>query len=75
MGIPYYSKGLVALRFRPGQLESEDVNEQALEVLQAFRIFAYLPRERGLYPGSRRRALLMPHRCSIRRGAACSNRW
>ena len=39
------SKGLVALRFRPGQLEPQDVNKQALEVLQAFRSIVYLPRE------------------------------
>src|SRR5919112_4442321 len=29
----------------------------------------------GLYPGSRRRALLRLHRRSTRRDAACSNRW
>ena len=39
------SKGLVALRFGPGQLESQDVNEQALEVLKTFCSIAYLLRE------------------------------
>jgi hypothetical protein len=42
--IPYYLKGLVALRFRPGQLEAEDVRQQALEVLQNFCSIAYLTR-------------------------------
>jgi hypothetical protein len=42
--IPYYSKRLVTLWFRPGQLEAEDVHKQALEVLQDFCSIADLLR-------------------------------
>jgi hypothetical protein len=44
-GAASYSKGIVALRLRPGQLEPEDVNQQSLEVLQASSSIVYLPRE------------------------------